>query len=247
MKHQLIVVLFTLSTASTLVAGGNYTFQEVVYSKEHTLKGYLARPSGEGPLPTIIYHHGGLGAHLGGSPKETSIALARAGYVGFSPLRRRTRPMKDAIEDADAAMAFINRLDYVDKKRLAVLGFSRGGHLAFYNGAKNPGIKAMVIMACAPGRRNQSEFFAKVRDVKASVLLLVAENDNERTDLVALIKKIKQTLDEEHKDARLIVYPPYKNDGHRMFFEIGAYWKDVIKFLDEKVKVADEAIDSDKT
>ena len=29
-----------------------------------------------------------------------------------------------------------------------------------------------------------------------------------------------------------ILYPPYKNDGHRMFFEIGGYWKDVLKFLD---------------
>lgn len=214
---------------------GNYKLQEVVYSKEHSLKGYLAIPEGKGPFPAVIYHHGGLGNHLGGDPKGTSIALAKAGYVGFSPLRRKTKPMRDAIEDVRMAMIFLRTLDYVDQNRLGILGFSRGGHLAFYEGANNPNVKAMVIMACAPGRRNQDEFFAKVKQVEASVLLLVAENDNERTDLVALIKKVKKTLDKEGKDARLIVYPPYGSDGHRMFFKIGNYWKDVVKFLDENI------------
>ena len=30
---------------------------------------------------------------------------------------------------------------------------------------------------------------------------------------------------------QLIVYPAYGGDGHEMFFEIGAYWTDVVEFL----------------
>lgn len=227
-----------LSSLNVIASEQNYTLQEVVYSRTPLLKGYLARPKGNGPFPAVIYHHGGLGEHLGGSPRETSIALAKAGYVGFSPLRRETKAMQDAIEDARAAMTFLQRLDGIDQNRLGVLGFSRGGHIAFFNGANNPNVKAMVIMACAPGRSNQDEFFAKVREVNAPVLLLVAENDNERIDLVALMKKIKQTLDKEGKDSRLIIYPAYEDDGHRMFFELGDYWQDVIKFLKDKIGVA---------
>jgi hypothetical protein len=32
-------------------------------------------------------------------------------------------------------------------------------------------------------------------------------------------------------DVTYIVYPPYQRDGHRMFFELGAYWTDVVAFL----------------
>ena len=45
-------------------------------------------------------------------------------------------------------------------------------------------------------------------------------------------------LHREGNNAKLIVYPPYKRDGHRMFFEIGGYWKDVVKFLDQNIGVA---------
>ena len=240
MKYHLLTILCLLSPLNVMASENNYKLKKVVYSKEHSLKGYLAIPEGKGPFPAVIYHHGGLGNHIGGSPKETSISLAKAGYVGFSPLRRKTKPMKDAIEDAHTAMIFMRTLHDVDQNRLGVLGFSRGGYLAFYDGANNPNVKAMVIMACAPGRRNQNKFFSKVKQVKSSVLLLVAQNDNERTDLVAWTNKIKKILDKEGKDAKLIVYPPYKSDGHRIFFKIGDYWKDVIEFLDENIRVSNK-------
>ncbi|MEE2821415.1 MAG: dienelactone hydrolase family protein [Acidobacteriota bacterium] len=236
MKYCLITILCLFSSLNTLASEKNYRLQEVIYSKEHSLNGYLAIPEGKGPFPAVIYHHGGLGNQIGGNPKDTSIALARAGYVGFSPLRRKTRPMPDAIEDAQAAMAFLRTLEDVNQERLGIIGFSRGGHIAFYNGANNPNVKTIVIMACAPGRSNKSEFFSKVKQVKAPTLLLVAENDNvRRDDLVALIKNIEQVLHGEGNNAKLIVYPPYESDGHRMFFEIGDYWKDVVMFLDENI------------
>ena len=150
--------------------------------------------------------------------------------LAFPLYDEQTRPMKDAVEDARAAMTFLRTLRDVDPERLGILGFLRGGHIAFYNGANNPNVKAMVIMACAAGRSDRGGFFDKVRQTKAPTLLLVVENDNEWTDHVALIKKIRQMLHGEGNNAKLIVNPPYKRDGHRMFFEIGDYWQDVVSF-----------------
>lgn len=246
MRCLLTAVLFLWTSATILASEQDYRVEEVTYSKEHNLKGYLTRPKGNSPFPVAVYHHGGLGPHIGGSPKETSLALAEAGYIGFSPIRRKTAPMADAIEDANAAMSFIDALPDADKTKIAILGFSRGGHLAVYSGAGNTNVKAMILMACAPGRRGQEEFLSRVRDVQAPVLLLVAENDNRQVDHVALAYKIKKTLDEAQKDSKLIVYPRYKEDGHEMFFEIGSYWRDVVAFLDEKMKVDNKTMDSDK-
>ncbi len=234
--HELIPILLLSCFTGISASGNDDSLQEVVYSAEHGLKGYLAKPKGEGPFPVAIYHHGGYGPNIGGSPRDMAIALAKAGFIGFAPVRRKTVPMPDAIEDARAAMKFIKTLPAADKKQIVLLGFSRGGYITFYSAAGNPDVKAVVIMASAPGRRNQEEFFQQVRHVQAPVLLMVAENDNQRTDLVAFIRKIKQTLDDEKKESRLIVYPPYRTDGHRMFFQVGSYWKDVVTFLQDKVR-----------
>jgi len=32
-------------------------------------------------------------------------------------------------------------------------------------------------------------------------------------------------------DVRLIVYPPYADDGHTLFFAVGPYMEDVVAFL----------------
>lgn len=238
--RELIPILVLSCFTGIPASAEDYSVREVVYSTQHGLKGYLATPKGKGPFPVAIYHHGGFGPNMGGSPRDTAIALAKAGFIGFAPVRRKTVPMPDAIEDARAAMKFTRTLPSADKKQIVLLGFSRGGYIAFYSAANNPDVKAVVIMACAPGRRNQEEFFDRVRHVEAPVLLMVAENDNRRTDLVALTREIKQTLDDEKKKSSLIVYPPYQSDGHRLFFEVGSYWKDVVTFLKDKVSFSNK-------
>ena len=97
--------------------------REVVYTeKVYTLKGYLSKPKGLGPFPAVIYSHGGLGKKIGGSPIETSEALAKAGYVGFSPLRRPTVPMSGHLDDVMDALDYVKGLDYVDKNRMGLMG-----------------------------------------------------------------------------------------------------------------------------
>lgn len=211
--------------------------KEVVYTERvYTLKGYLSKPKGHGPFPAVIYNHGGLDNKIGGCPRETSEALAKVGYVGFSPLRRQTVTMKGHLDDVMDALDYVKSLNYVDKNQIAIIGFSRGGHLTYIAGAIRNDVKAVVIMAAAPGRGGQQQFLGNAAKISSPVLLLVAENDNVREDHVTLMKQMKDTLEKEGKNVRFILYPPYQSDGHRMFFEIGSYWADVLKFLGINLK-----------
>lgn len=47
-----------------------------------------------------------------------------------------------------------------------------------------------------------------------------------------LAKKLRETFMRAGKHAEFIIYPPYGRNGHRMFFEVGGYWKDVEQFLE---------------
>ncbi|MBI2437351.1 MAG: hypothetical protein HYV36_00850 [Lentisphaerae bacterium] len=72
--------------------------------------------------------------------------------------------------------------------------------------------------------------------IRVPVLLLVAENDtgSRKTmgqNTVEGMRRMSAALTEAGNTPKLIVYPPYRDDGHELFFKIGAYWTDVIEFL----------------
>ncbi len=74
--------------------------------------------------------------------------------------------------------------------------------------------------------------------VTAPVLILVAENDtgSRRTmgqDLVRTSRRIDRALQAAGRPSRLIVYPSHGEDGHTLFFDVGSYWVDVEKFLND--------------
>jgi hypothetical protein len=75
----------------------------------------------------------------------------------------------------------------------------------------------------------------------ASVLLLVAENDtpsdlNGQQNMVEVVNDLKNLLDAQGAATELIIYPPYQEGhGHTMFFEVGDYWDDVLKFLTDEL------------
>jgi len=231
-------MLFLALTFATV--GGNAVagqVGEVVYTTTpETLKGYLCRPSGAGPFAAVAYNHGGIGDIMGGAPKETCEALAAAGFVGFAPIRRQTRSMAGHPDDVQAGLDYLLRLDYVDRNRVAMTGFSRGGALTFMATGRGAPIKAAVIMASAMPPPQSGFTFADAVKIRVPVLLLVAENDTgSRTTMgqntLEGMRRMSVALAEAGNIPTLIVYPPYRGDGHEMFFEIGAYWTDVVEFL----------------
>lgn len=206
--------------------------EEVVYYSDGlALKGTLCKPKGEGPFPVVLYHHGGFGDFIGGAPRETCAALAGAGFIGFAPIRRKDLSMEGNLDDVLAAVEFAKHLPEADPQRIGMIGFSRGGLLALMAAGQGTGFKAIVLMAPAPGRGHLEAFLPSARTISAPVLLMVAENDKGQADHVAIARRIKEALEAAGREVKFLLYPPYGNDGHRMFFEVGAYWKDVEDFL----------------
>jgi dienelactone hydrolase len=119
MKVLLLVCIILLTAQSA-------DCSTVIYSNaDYTLKATICKPAGNGPFPAIIYHHGGVGKIIGGAPKETCNALMAKGFVGFSPIRRPTKPLPGHMDDVKAALAYLKTLDYVDQKRIGIMGFSK--------------------------------------------------------------------------------------------------------------------------
>ena len=231
----MMFLALTLATAGGNADGGQ--FREVVYTTTpETLKGYLCRPTGTGPFPAVVYNHGGVGDIIGGAPKETCEALAAAGFIGFAPIRRQTRSMAGHPDDVQAGLHYLLKLDYVDRNRVAMAGFSRGGALTFMVAARGAPIKAAVIMASAMPPPLSGFTFGDAVKIRVPVLLLVAENDTGSRKTMGQntfegMRRMSAALTEAGNTPKLIVYPPYRGDGHEMFFEIGAYWTDVVEFL----------------
>lgn len=223
--------------ALLFAAGCQSVGERLVYSADPRLSGQLCRPDGPGPFPAVVFNHGGVGDIIGGDPLGSCAALAKAGYVGFSPIRRLTRTLVGHGDDVDAAIAKVKSLPYVDAGRLGLIGFSRGGMLTLLAATTRNDLKAVVIMATASGGRGQlSRGMAEAARISAPVLLLVAENDTgSRTSMgfntMDGMRGLERALKDAGKDVRLVVYPAFGGDGHQLFFSVGSYWKDVTAFL----------------
>jgi dienelactone hydrolase len=138
--------------------------------------------------------------------------------------------------DVQAGLDYLVRLDSVDRNRIAMAGFSRGGALTFMAAARGAPIKAVVIMASATPPPQSGFTLGDAVKVRVSVLLLVAENDTGSRmtmdqNTFEGMRRMSAALTAAGNTPKLIVYPPYRRDGHELFFEIGAYWTDVVKFL----------------
>ncbi len=211
------------------------------YQSQPSLKGYLCKPDGKGPFPAVIYNHGGMGKAIGGDPKGMCEALVRKGFVGFSPLRRQTIPLKGHPQDVMAALEFIKNKDFVDTNNIGMMGFSRGALLTYMVSTRISDIQAAVIMAPAPAKNTLNRFLSKASQVSNSTLILVSENDTaefsqEGNDHVRLSNMLYDALKNEKKDVNLIIYPAFQNNGHELFYEVRDYFFDVTKFLNKKLK-----------
>jgi dienelactone hydrolase len=100
------------------------------------IQGYVTRPKGAGPFPAVVLLHTCLG--LPAERAAIGERIAAWGYVALFVDDFATRGLKEtcavdfgqALPDADGALAYLASLPYVDRARIAAVGFSQGGDTA---------------------------------------------------------------------------------------------------------------------
>ncbi len=238
MRVGLALVLAACAGGRTGGTQSSAAAVDVTYARgEYELHGRLCKPEGPGPFPAVVYNHGGVADKVAGVPAETCAALARAGFVGFSPIRRPTWPFMGHPQDVEAALDYVAALPYVDAERIGLIGFSSGATVTFIVAARREDVHAVVIMATAGA---EARMHVDASAMTAPVLVLVAKNDtgSDRTfgnDTVAASEALVARLRRTGREVTYKVYPPYGRDGHSMFFEVGAYWPDVVDFLKSRL------------
>lgn len=116
-----------------------------------TVKGLLAMPDSEQPLPGFLYLRGGI-KKVGMVRIPRIIQLASQGFVVFAPFYRGNEG-GDGREDFcgedryDAYHAFelLKSLPSVERDNIHIFGFSRGGPMAFFTALKFPEARSLVI------------------------------------------------------------------------------------------------------
>lgn len=212
-----------------------------LFSKETVILGdgsYVCKPAGLGPFPAVLYNHGGLGNAIGGDLEGTCEALATAGYLARSEKRRETVPLDGHLEDVLGGLSELLSHPDADSSRVTLLGFSRGGLLTLQAAVENPNkIHSVVLMAPAPGGNDDMQTTLKnIAPLKASVLIMVAENDlppAQANDHVQLSEQVSSTLRIAGKTVTMVLYPPFSADGHDLFDEVREpYWSHILAFLE---------------
>jgi dienelactone hydrolase len=193
-----------------------------------TLQGYLRRPPGPGPFPTVVLMHG-----CGGGAEDVDwnwgVRIAAWGYVTLTIDRHAPRGLKNACVagrtpdvrfDAYRALDFLVRQPFVDPRRVVVVGFSQGGMLALSS-----------IERSSEGRSSANKFRAAVAfypvcrsvrgPVTAPALILIGEKDDwtPADDCRRLVEGEDEIgMSREKGDGpaiRLIVYPGAYHDFDR--------------------------------
>jgi dienelactone hydrolase len=100
------------------------------------IKGYLTKPSGDGPFPAVVLLHSCLGL----PPDRSTIGkmIASWGYVALFVDDFGTRGLKqtcavdfpEGVADAYGALNYVARFAFVDRTRIAAVGYSQGADTA---------------------------------------------------------------------------------------------------------------------
>ena len=242
--------------------GGQIAGPELIGFKSGTLelKGFVWKPSGEGPFPALLWNHGSEKSP--GSVDTVASYFVSEGYVFFVPHRRgqgrspgpyimdqlkqagskaeRSRMLIDLhemqLQDQLAALQYLEALPYVDKSRIAVMGFSFGGIQTMLAVESETGYRVAVnCSGAAETWRGSSDLRSRLTEAanKATipVFFLQAENDYDLTPNRVLSEEVRKS----GKPVETKVYPAFGSsaqEGHSFCVRGTDIWgPDVVKFL----------------
>lgn len=134
--------------------------ESVVYQIDEPLvKGYLARPREPGTYPTLILIHEWWGVN--DNIRQLARDFAQQGYVALAVDLYGTSTtdpkvaqelaggvqgnLPEAFSNLEAAVAYLQKLEFVDPERLASVGWCFGGGWAYQMAKNDLGVKATVM------------------------------------------------------------------------------------------------------
>lgn len=142
-KKCIIFVFLILGITSQICFAENVQFESNSKSEDGNpliLDGILTKPNGKGPFPAVVLLHGCGGLEDGKPRSEAwSNRLVAFGYATLQLDSFAPRGIKDDCKipssiilrarahDAYDAKSYLSELPYVDRNRIAVLGWSHGG------------------------------------------------------------------------------------------------------------------------
>lgn len=217
--------------------------------KHVTLEATLYRPAGDGPHPVLLFNHGSTGngrvaATTTMRPSRQAPFFVERGFAVLAPMRRGRGASEGAhaehegacepgvlgpglaraIEDVDAAMAYVRAQPWADPDRLLIGGQSRGGILSVAYAAERPGtIQAVINFAggwtgdrCdwSGGTFNESTFAAAGGRTRVPMLWLYAEGDQYYS--AGSIRRYHQAFVRAGGVATFHLFPAFGSDGHRL-------------------------------
>lgn len=156
-----LATLVTLSSAALIYHRAHPAIetQWVTYkSGEDTVRGFVAMPQGIGPAPAIIVIHEWWG--LNDWVQQNAKMLAKEGYVTLAlDLYRgevtaepatahelmRGLPEDRALRDVQAAFAYLQGREDVDKNKIGSIGWCMGGGYSLQAAVHLPALAACVI------------------------------------------------------------------------------------------------------
>lgn len=236
------------STDGSGVQAGEVTYQ----GEGAQLRGFLAAPSGTGPLPGVLAIHSNWGLHE--HFREVACRLAAEGYVvlahdllsrlgGTGQFNKREdvtaaiyekTEFEQNVRDLMAAFAFLRSQPNIDTDRLGVTGWCMGGTYSW-----------QVAIQAGEGLRAACPWYGKnpkpeaMPSIKAAVFAIYAEHDehiNATNDVTA------QRMRELGKDFTSKTYPgtnhAFFNDRNpEVYHAEGSRqaWADLLAFFRQHV------------
>lgn len=114
------------------------------------VKGELYLPAGQQKLPLVVFNHDGISG-ISSAHRKSSVRLAKAGYVVFSPSYRgedgsqgMVEIAKGEVSDALACLPLLKAHPRVQKDKIAFVGASHGALISVLAASRNQEIKAVV-------------------------------------------------------------------------------------------------------
>tara|TARA_Y100001960_G_scaffold74729_1_gene79661 strand:+ start:1992 stop:2792 length:801 start_codon:yes stop_codon:yes gene_type:complete len=222
---------------------------------------WVAKPNtiNKGAIPAVMWLHERYG--IVQHPKEMAVKLANAGYVGVCPdLFHRFKGDKqalsegsarviirdnEALEDIDEVIEFLSSTNYVDPRRIGIIGVCQTGRQPMLYAANRPDTRAVVALyggpeeiEWSPTEEHPVSIHEFIRKLNCSVLGLFGEADHIIS--VDAIRKMRDTLEAHYKSYRFRIY---KDAPHGWFNDTmpGRYrpepteyaWKEILDYLED--------------